>query len=261
MAYKWITYNVDDQGAARIALDDPESMNAANPDMGLELVDAFDRASSEARAVLLTGEGKAFCSGGNLAEARKILDDPRRDFGEQLELSLNAVLVAIKRIDMPVVTAIRGPAAGYGAGLAAAGDIVMMGESAFFYLAFRHVGLVPDGGSTYLLAKAVGRVRAMELMLLGEKLPAAKALEWGLATRVVPDDELDAAALEMTRQLANGPRSLGMMKRMAWEAIDGGFEAALDSERRMQREAGRSDDFIEGVMAFGEKRKPEFKGR
>jgi 2-(1,2-epoxy-1,2-dihydrophenyl)acetyl-CoA isomerase len=261
MAYDWITYNLDDEGAARIALDDPESMNAANPDMGLELVDAFDRAAAEARAVLLTGEGKAFCSGGNLAEARKILDDPRRDFGEQLELSLNAVLVAIKRIDMPVVTAIRGPAAGYGAGLAAAGDIVMMAESAFFYLAFRHVGLVPDGGSTYLLAKAVGRVRAMELMLLGEKLPAAKALEWGLATRVVPDDELDAAALAMTRQLANGPRSLGMMKRMTWEAIDSSLETALDVERRMQREAGRSADFIEGVTAFGEKRKPVFKGK
>ncbi len=259
MAYDWITYALTD-GVARIALNDPKTMNAANPDMGYELVDAFDRAAQEARAVLLTGEGKAFCSGGNLAAAAEILDDPRRDFGEQLEVSLNAVLVAIKRLDMPVVTAIRGAAAGYGAGLAAAGDIIMMGEGAYFYLAFRHVGLVPDGGATYLLAKAVGRVRAMELMLLGEKLKAAKALDWGLANRVVPDDELDDAAMAMARELAAGPRSLGMMKRMAWEALDSGFESALDTERRMQREAGRSGDFIEGVTAFGEKRKPEFRG-
>ncbi|PEQ11529.1 2-(1,2-epoxy-1,2-dihydrophenyl)acetyl-CoA isomerase [Novosphingobium sp. PC22D] len=259
MDYKWITYALTD-GVARIAMDDPKTMNAANPDMGFELVDAFDRASAEARAVLLTGEGKAFCSGGNLGAAAKILGDPRRDFGEQLELSLNAVLVAIKQIEMPVVTSIRGAAAGYGAGLAAAGDIVVMGEGAYFYLAFRHVGLVPDGGATWLLSRAVGRVRAMQLMLLGEKLSAAKALDWGLATKVVADDDLEDASMAMARELAAGPRSLGMMKRMAWDALDGSFEAAIDTERRMQRAAGRSDDFIEGVTAFGEKRKPVFKG-
>jgi len=260
MSFKWITYTLD-SGVARIALNDPATMNAANPDMGYELVAAFDRAADEARCVLLTGEGKAFCSGGNLAAARDLLDDPKRDFGEQLEVSLNAVLVAIKRIEIPVVTAIRGAAAGYGAGLAAAGDVIIMGEGAYFYLAFRHVGLVPDGGATWLLSRAVGRVRAMELMLLGEKLPAAKALDWGLATRVVPDAELDEAAMKMARQLAAGPRSLGMMKRMAWDALDCGLETALDTERRNQREAGRSADFIEGVTAFGEKRAPQFKGQ
>ena len=259
MTYDWITFSLSD-GVARIALNDPGTMNAASEAMGHELVDAFDRASCDARAVLLTGEGKAFCSGGNLAAAMDLLDDPTRDFGMQLERSLNAVLVAIKRLEMPVVTAVRGAAAGYGAGLAAAGDIVMMGESAYFYLAFRHVGLVPDGGATWLLSRAIGRVRAMQLMLLGEKLPAARAVEWGLATRVVPDAELDDAAMAIARELASGPRSLGMMKRMAWDALDGSFEAALDTERRGQRDAGRSDDFIEGVRAFGEKRKPEFKG-
>ncbi len=260
MAYEWITFSLE-QGVARIALNDPKTMNAANEAMGHELVDAFDIAAREARAVLLTGEGKAFCSGGNLAAAVELLGDPTRDFGGQLERSLNAVLIAIKRIEVPVVTAIRGAAAGYGAGLAAAGDLVIMGESAFFYLAFRHVGLVPDGGSTYLLAKAIGRTRAMELMLLGEKLPAAKALAWGLANRVVPDAELDDAALALARELAAGPRSLGLMKRMTWDALDCSFEAALDTERRFQRDAGRSDDFIEGVTAFGEKRKPSFTGR
>jgi 2-(1,2-epoxy-1,2-dihydrophenyl)acetyl-CoA isomerase len=259
MDYKWINYSLTD-GVARIAMNDPATMNAANPDMGFELVDALDRAASEARAVLLTGEGKAFSSGGNLAAAAAILDDPRRDFGEQLEVSLNAVLLAIKRLEIPVVTSVRGAAAGYGAGLAAAGDIVIMGEGAFLYLAFRHVGLVPDGGATWLLSRAVGRVRAMQLMLLGEKLGAKKALDWGLATKVVPDDELEDASMAMARELASGPRSLGMMKRMAWDALDCNFETSLDTERRLQREAGRSDDFIEGVRAFNEKRKPAFKG-
>jgi 2-(1,2-epoxy-1,2-dihydrophenyl)acetyl-CoA isomerase len=236
-------------------------MNAANEDMGHELVDALDTAAREARAVLLTGEGKAFCSGGNLADAVAILRDPARDFGGQLERSLGAVLVAIKRLEIPVVTAVNGAAAGYGAGLAVAGDIVMMAQSAYLYLAFRHVGLVPDGGATYLLSKTVGRVRAMELMLLGEKLPAAKALDWGLATRVVPNEELAEASLAMARELAAGPLSLGMMKRMAWDALDSSFETALDAERRGQRDAGRSDDFVEGVRAFGEKRKPAFRGK
>lgn len=261
MAYRWINYALDEIGVARIALNDPGTMNAASEDMGHELVDAFDVAAREARAVLLTGEGKAFCSGGNLAAAAGLLDDPARDFGMQLERSLNAVLVAIKQLEMPVVTAVRGAAAGYGAGLAAAGDIVMMAESAYFYLAFRHVGLVPDGGASWLLSRAAGRVRAMQLMLLGEKLPAAKALDWGLATRVVPDDELDAAAMAMAHDLASGPISLGMTKRMAWNALDCAFETALDTERRRQRDAGRSDDFVEGVRAFGEKRKPAFTGR
>jgi 2-(1,2-epoxy-1,2-dihydrophenyl)acetyl-CoA isomerase len=261
MAYDWITFSIDDAYVARIALNDPKTMNAANEEMGHELVDALDIASRDARAVLLTGEGRAFCSGGNLAAAVEILDDPARDFGGQLERSLGAVLVAIKRLEIPVVTAVNGAAAGYGAGLAVAGDIVMMAESAYLYLAFRHVGLVPDGGATYLLSKTIGRVRAMELMLLGEKLPAAKALDWGLATRVVPDAEFANAVLAMARELAAGPRSLGMMKRMAWDALDSSFETALDAERRGQRDAGRSDDFVEGVRAFGEKRKPAFRGK
>lgn len=260
MTYDWITYTLGDNGVARIAMNDPATMNAASEEMGHELVDALDDAAGKARAVLLTGEGKAFCSGGNLAAARALLDDPKRDFGMQLERSLNAVLVAIKQLEMPVVTAVRGAAAGYGAGLAAAGDVIVMGEGAYFFLAFRHVGLVPDGGATWLLSRAIGRVRAMELMLLGDKLTAAKALEWGLATRVVPDDELDESAMAMASQLAAGPRSLGMMKRMAWDAMDCGFETAIDTERRRQREAGRSADFVEGVTAFGEKRKPVFKG-
>jgi 2-(1,2-epoxy-1,2-dihydrophenyl)acetyl-CoA isomerase len=181
--------------------------------------------------------------------------------GGQLERAFNPVQLAIKHMEQPVITAIRGPAAGYGAGLAAAGDIVLMSDNAFFFCAFAHVGLVPDGGATYLLAKAVGRVRAMRMMLLGEKIDAQTALDWGLATKVVPDDALDAEAAKLARQLANGPRSLGLIKRLAWDALDSDFATALGAERRVQRDAGRTDDFMEGVTAFVEKRKPAFKGR
>jgi len=260
MTYQHILYTLED-GVARIALNDPKTMNGVTEAMGHEMVHALDRAAKEARAVLLTGEGKGFCSGANLAAAQDMLSDPMRDVGGQLDRAFNPVAIAIKRMELPVVTAVRGAAAGYGAGLAASGDIVLMSENAFFFCAFAHVGLVPDGGATYLLAKAIGRVRAMRMMLLGEKIDAATALEWGLATKVVPDEELDATALALAKQLASGPRSLGMIKRMAWDALDSDFEAALDAERRGQRDAGRTADFLEGVAAFIEKRKPSFQGR
>jgi len=261
MAYEKILYSLTDDGVARIALNDPATLNAVNEAVGHELVDALDRAAKDARAVLITGEGKGFCSGANLSEAVAMIPDPMRDVGGQLDRAFNPALIAIKRMEQPVVTAVRGAAAGFGAGLAMAGDIVLLSENAFFFLAFRNVGLVPDGGASYLLSKAAGRVRAMELMLLGGKLPAAKALEWGIATRVVPDEELDATALAMATELARGPLSLGYIKRMAWDALDASFETALDNERRFQRDAGRSEDFVEGVTAFGEKRKPQFKGQ
>lgn len=259
MTYQHILYSLED-GVARLALNDPSTMNGVTEAMGGEMVDALDHAAQHARAVLITGEGKGFCSGANLAAAKDMLDDPRRDVGGQLDRVFNPVQMAIKRMEQPVITAIRGPAAGYGAGLAAAGDIVLMSENAFFFCAFAHVGLVPDGGATWLLAKAVGRVRAMRMMLLGEKIDAKTALGWGLATKVVPDEQLDEEAMTLAKQLATGPRSLGMIKRMAWDALDCDYETALNAERRGQRDAGRTDDFLEGVAAFVEKRKPSFKG-
>jgi 2-(1,2-epoxy-1,2-dihydrophenyl)acetyl-CoA isomerase len=259
MTYEHILYSLED-GVARISLNDPKTMNGVTEPMGLEILDALDRAEAGARAVLLTGEGKGFCSGANLAAAQHLLDDPRRDFGGQLDRVFNPVIMAIKRMEQPVITAIRGPAAGYGAGLAAAGDVVLLADNAYFFCAFCHVGLVPDGGATWLLAQAVGRVRAMRMMLLGDKIDAATALDWGLATRVVPEAALDEEAMALARNLARGPRSLGMIKRMAWDALDATLETALQAERFGQRDAGRTDDFLEGVNAFIEKRKPAFKG-
>ncbi|MFC0203716.1 enoyl-CoA hydratase-related protein [Novosphingobium soli] len=260
MSYEHILYTLED-GVARVSLNDPKTMNGVTEAMGHEIVDALDQAARDARAVLVTGEGKAFCSGANLSAAQDLLSDPMRDIGGQLDRAFNPVIMGIKRMEQPVITAIRGPAAGFGAGLAAAGDIVLMAEGSYFFCAFCHVGLVPDGGATYLLAQAVGRVRAMQMMLLGEKIDARTALDWGLATRVVAEPDLEDEAMKLARSLARGPRSLGLIKRMAWDALDSSLETALQAERRGQREAGRTQDFLEGVTAFVEKRKPAFEGQ
>lgn len=260
MAYEKINYTLE-AGVARIALNDPATRNAGSVQLAEELRHAIDRASTEARAVMLTGEGKAFCSGANLADASSMVVDPMRDVGLLLDAYFNPIIIALKSMEQPVVTAVRGAAAGVGAGIAMAGDIIVCGESGFFLQAFRNVGLAPDGGSSWLLTRAVGRVRAMEMMLLGERLHGPKALEWGLVTRCVPDDEVESTAMAMARDLAAGPRSLGIIKRVAWAAADASLETALVGERMAQREACRSEDFIEGVHAFAAKRKPQFKGR
>jgi len=248
-------------GVAFVRLNQPETLNAMSAQMAEELLDAARRAENEARALLIGSVGRGFSSGANLAEGGIDLTDPQRDMGAKLDGLFNPIIYQMRRMEIPVVTAVRGPAAGVGCGIALAADLIVAGESALFIQAFRHVGLAPDGGSSYLLTKAIGRVRAMEMMLLGPKLPAAKALDWGLINRVVPDAEVDDAALALARELAAGPRSLGIIKRVAWAALDATLETALSNERQAQREAGRTDDFIEGVAAFREKRKAQFKGR
>ena len=260
MTYEKVLYSLDG-GVARISMNDPATRNAGSAQMGEELLDAVNRAAFEARAVMLTGEGKAFNSGANLADAEAIIDDPMRDVGTLLDRFFNPVIIAMKNMEQPVVTAVRGAAAGVGCGLAMAGDLVVCGEESFFFQAFCHVGLVPDGGSSWLLAQTVGRVRALELMLLGERLYGPKALEWGLVNYVVPDEEVDAKAMELAKKLAAGPRSLGYIKHLAWTAADSTLEEALVHERIHQRDACRTEDFIEGVNAFKAKRQPEFKGK
>lgn len=260
MSYEKLTYEMTD-GVAVIRLNDPATLNAMSQQMGEELLHALKEGEREGRALLLTGEGRAFCSGANLSASGFDLSDPHRDVGGRLDALFNPVIIQIRNCPKPVVTAVRGAAAGVGCGIALAGDLIMAGESGYFLQAFRHVGLGPDGGSSYLISRAAGRVRAMEMMLLGERIPAAKALEWGLINRVVPDDDLEKAALSLAGELARGPFSLGNIKKVAWAAVDASLEAALSLERLSQRENGRSDDFVEGVTAFREKRKPEFKGR
>lgn len=260
MTYEKVRYEVAD-GVATIRLNDPATLNAMSLRMGAELLDAIGRGEREARAILLTGEGRSFCSGANLTEGGLDFDDPAFDMGRQLETTYNPIVLAMRGSRLPVVTAVRGPAAGVGCGLALAGDLIVASDTALFFQAFAKVGLAPDGGSSYLLVNAIGRPRAMEMMLLGTKVPAATALEWGLVNRVVADAELDAAALGLARELASGPASLGIIKRVAWTAMDATIGDALAEERIAQREAGRTGDFGEGIAAFRDKRPANFTGR
>jgi 2-(1,2-epoxy-1,2-dihydrophenyl)acetyl-CoA isomerase len=246
---------------AVIRMNDPGVLNAMSATMGTELLDALRRARTEARAILLGSVGRAFCSGANLAEGGFDIEDPDRDAGAGLEKIFNPMILEMRNSDVPIVTAVRGAAAGVGCGIACAGDMVVAGEGAFFYQAFRNVGLTPDGGSTYLLSKAIGRVRAMEMMLMGTRVYGPKALEWGLVNRVAPDDQVDDEALKLATELAKGPRALGLIKESAWAALDSSLEDQLARERDLQRDAGRTEDFYEGVKSFREKRPPVFKGR
>lgn len=259
MTYTRISYELHNQVAV-VRLSDPKSLNALSLEMAEELSQAVDRAQQESRALLIGSVGRAFCSGANLLAGGIDLDDPQRDLGSPLETHINPLIMRIRDSKVPVVTAVRGAAAGVGSSIALCGDIIVAADSAYFYQAFGQVGLVPDGGAAYLLTRALGPVRAMELMLLGEKLTAAKALEWGLITRLVPDAELDGSALQLAEQLAQGPRSLGMTRQLAVAALDLDFEAQLGREREQQRAAGRTADFLEGVNAFREKRAAVFKG-
>jgi 2-(1,2-epoxy-1,2-dihydrophenyl)acetyl-CoA isomerase len=258
MKYEKITYE-QIADVAVVRLDDAKTLNAVSGQLGAELIDAVRRSQAGSRALLIGSTGRAFSSGANLRGGIN-LDDPTRDAGASLETTFNPLIMQIRESAIPIVTAVRGAAAGFGCSLALCADIILASENAFFYQAFRHVGLVPDGGAAYLLSRSIGRVRAMQMMLLGEKLPADKALEWGLVTRVVPDGELDAAALATAEELGRGPRSLGMIRRSAWFALDADLPEQLRQERGLQRDASRTADFVEGVKAFREKRNASFKG-
>jgi 2-(1,2-epoxy-1,2-dihydrophenyl)acetyl-CoA isomerase len=260
MNYTRLKYELRGQ-VAIVALNDPATLNAVSEAMGEELLQAVDHAQLRARALVIMTTSRAFCSGANLATGRFDLSDPQRDAGAGLETLFNPLLLRLRDSRIPVLTAVRGAAAGIGASIALFADVIVAAESAYFYMAFSRVGLVPDGGAAYLLSRSVGRVRAMEMMLLGEKLPARKAFEWGLVTRVVPDEELDATALQLATQLAQGPRSLGMIRQAAWEALDLDLQEQLTRERCLQCSAGRTADFVEGVSAFREKRAAVFKGK
>lgn len=265
MAYEKLTYTLQD-GVAVITMNDPATMNAAGIDMGRELGHALETAAKESRCVILTGTGRGFCSGANLtATQMNITSQPQnaRDFdaGAALDGVYNPLVTQMRELPIPFITAVNGAAAGIGCSFALLGDMILAAESAYFLQAFRRIGLVPDGGSTYLLARAVGRTRAMEMMLMGEKVPAAKALEWGLVNRVTPDTDLMSAALTLAQEIASGPtRTLAMIRKAAWASLDNDWSSQLQTERVLQREAGRSRDFQEGVAAFLQKRPAKFTG-
>lgn len=250
-----------------ITLADPQTLNAATAQMGEELHRALRAAAfgpEPVRAVILTGEGRGFCSGANLADAAAaaLTDvDGKLDAGILLERVFNPLASQIRDLPIPIITAVNGAAAGIGASLALLGDLIVAAEEAYFLQAFRHVGLVVDGGASYVLPRAVGRVRAMEMVLLGERIGAVQALEWGLINRVTSAADLMPTAMTLARSAAAGPASLGQIRRLMWEALDNSWAQQLIAEREAQRLASKSDDFAEGVAAFMGKRRPAFRGR
>lgn len=258
-AYTTVEYTLEN-GVANVRLNQPDSLNAMTSTMGNELLAAIQRAAEEARALIIGANGRAFSSGANLNNLGFSLDDPERDIGIGLESIFNPMMEALRGYPIPVITAVKGAAAGMGCSIALMGDLIIAGKSAYFLQAFRHVGLVPDGGSAHILTHSIGRVRAMEMMLLGQKYSALKAYETGLITRLVEDDEVDATAASLATELAAGPKfSLAGIRRASWAALETPFSVQLNQERAMQRLATRTEDFVEGVKAFRERRKPIFK--
>ena len=265
MTYSKIKTSVAD-GIGVITLSDPSTLNAAGLDLMDELQQAFGamKADASVRCVVLTGEGRGFCSGANLSgrgPAAETPDPEGPDAGASLEAVYNPFVTSLREYPVPIVTAVNGVAAGVGCSLALMGDIIVAAESAYFLQAFRRIGLVPDGGSTYLLPRLIGKARAMEMALLGDKVPAKTALEWGLVNRCVADDQLMATAMELAKALATGPKALGAIRKLVWESLDEEWAAQLHAERVAQKTAGRTEDSREGILAFLQKRPAEFKGR
>ena len=259
MDFARVKLDIDDS-VALLTLNDPDVMNAAGAPMLGDILAALDVVEDRAngvRCLVVTGAGKAFCSGANLKDRGLGKAKPA---GAVLETHWHPLLRRLRRLHCPIVIAVNGAAAGGGMGLAMTGDIVIAARSAYFLQAFRRIGLVPDVGSTWLLPRRVGAARAMELSLLGEKLPAETALAWGLINRVVDDGQALIEAMKTTREMAAGPKVLGLIRGLYWDSTENTFEEQLDLEFRTQKIAGSSDDFREGVSAFLEKRPAKFKG-
>lgn len=248
-----------DGAVTTLRLNDPATMNALTPDMAQRLRALLSsEVDGGARAIILAGGARAFSTGANLKAAM-----PRQgeafDVGATLEQDYNPLMLAIRDLPVPLISAVRGAAAGVGASIALACDIIIAGRSAYFLEAFARIGLVPDGGATWLLSKSIGRVRAMEMMLLAENISATQAHDWGLITRITEDDAVEETAQALAQKLAQGPsRSYALIRKAAWSAADADFETTLKTERQLQKQAGETPDFAEGLAAFREKRKARF---
>lgn len=260
MTYETIKLDIADD-VATIMLNRPERLNAMPPSMADEISDALDNLGG-ARALLMTGEGRAFCSGADLqARGTASVTGSGGSYGA-LTRHYNPTMMKLSRLSIPFITAVNGPAAGVGCSLALSSDFAIAGKSAYFLQAFVNIGLVPDGGASWMLTRLVGKARATEMMLLGEKIGAEKAADWGLIYKCVEDADLLSEARTLAARLAKGPtRALGLMRQNLAAALDGDYASALVREAEGQRIAGASADAMEGGMAFLEKRKPAFKGK
>ena len=262
MAHETVIWEQED-GVGRLTLNRPQTLNAWTAQFGSDLKAVVDgeAADDSVRAVLVTGAGRGFSSGADLKAGFDPADDGMPNIRKELHEIYHPAIAGLKRLPKPVVAAVNGPAVGIGCSLALACDLIMAAESAFFGLAFVNIGLMPAGGSTALVPPAVGKARAFQMAFLGERVEAAKALEWGLVNWVYPDDRLMAEADALVRRLAAGPtRSYASSKQALNQFIYGDLDRQLELEGELQHALGRTKDFLEGVAAFAEKREAVFRG-
>jgi 2-(1,2-epoxy-1,2-dihydrophenyl)acetyl-CoA isomerase len=251
-------------GVARIVLNRPEALNAWTRQLGEDLLSALDRVGDdpELRAIVLTGEGRAFSSGADLKAGTQMSDEGKPDVLTPLRAAYNPLILRVRTLPKPVIAAVNGPAVGIGCSLALAADLIVASESAYFLMAFVNIGLNLDGGASLTLPARVGHARAFEIAYLGERIPAAQALDWGLINRVVPDAELEHEVSAIAQKLAAGPPgSYANIKRTINDRVYDGFDQLLDLEATLQQERAESADFLEGVMAFMQKRPAKFTGQ
>ena len=263
MSYEQIRFETAD-GIARITLNRPDRLNSFTAQMHAELRDALLQlaAGGDTRVVLLTGEGRGFCAGQDLSDRAVAPGDAPIDLGASIEQNYRPLVLALRNLPLPVVCAVNGVAAGAGANVALACDIVIAARSASFIQAFCRIGLVPDSGGTFFLPRLVGSARAMGLALLGDKLSAEDAETWGLIWKCVDDGELATTVDTLLAQLAQAPTAgLAAIKRALHASAGNTLEQQLDLERDLQRTLGNGADYREGVAAFLEKRPPRFTGR
>jgi 2-(1,2-epoxy-1,2-dihydrophenyl)acetyl-CoA isomerase len=261
MTYKTIVFSLE-QGIARLTLNRPERLNSFTVEMHGEVRDALDRVEAEkARVLVITGAGRGFCAGQDLNDRAVTPGGEGVDLGESIERYYGPLVMKLRNLPMPVIAAVNGVAAGAGANIALACDLVIAARSASFIQSFAKIGLVPDSGGTWFLPRWVGNARALGLALLGNKLTAEQAAQWGLIWQCVDDAALKSTVDQLAAELAAAPtRGLARTKQAIYDSWTRSLEAQLDCERDYQRELGRSADYKEGVAAFLEKRTPSFKG-
>jgi 2-(1,2-epoxy-1,2-dihydrophenyl)acetyl-CoA isomerase len=260
MTYQNILFDVKD-GIARLTLNRPDRLNSFNVAMHGEVRDALANLQ-QARVLVITGAGRGFCAGQDLGDRAVAPGGAAADLGESIEKYYKPLVMTLRNLPIPVVAAVNGVAAGAGANIALACDLVIATRAASFIQAFSKLGLVPDSGGTWFLPRLVGTARAMGLAFLGDKLSAEQAAQWGLIWRCVEDAEFTSVVDALARQLADAPtQGLARTKQAIYESWGRSLEEQLDTERDYQRELGRTADYAEGVAAFSQKRTPQFKGK